>query len=319
MDKAIVMIKKIEKSISVIILVVFCVISATPVSSQENKSLIEVTPGVSDYAINVVKPILDASEKKDRISLLLKVSEILLDPDIGIRKNAIRPNTYMVYDKLDKIKLGFLATFNLTSEQKKIIKSRHAAFMRKEPADVFFAPSADEIITTRAAFGCSHYARAFMAVVKALSLIDNPGDMRYAISCKADDYNRARKQDNNRMIINGHQFVFVRINGDWVAINTSKSECAMMPKSFLPDSFSVGANVPVQFESYPGVTFLLRKIGKNYEDDCGDNSLVSLMNIYRSGNAQDYTFRWSAFADSRRLKTQAFFISNGEVSCNYVG
>ena len=42
---------------------------------------------------------------------------------------------------------------------------------------IFFAPSADDIIKTKAAFGCSHYARSFIAVVKALGLIDNPENL----------------------------------------------------------------------------------------------------------------------------------------------
>ena len=156
--------------------------------------------------------------------MLLKISEILIDPEIGIHTNAIEPSNYIIYDKLDKMKLGFLITFKLSSEQTKTLKSWHSKFMGRNPADVFFAPSADEIIKMKAAFGCSHYARSFIAVVKALDLIDNPEDLRYAISSKADNYNQALEKMDHKITINGHQFVLVKIALKWIAINTSKSE-----------------------------------------------------------------------------------------------
>ena len=43
---------------------------------------------------------------------------------------------------------------------------------------------------------------------------------------------------------------------------------------------------------YPGVVFLIRKIGTDYNDDCGDNSLTALMNISRSGDSQHAEFLW---------------------------
>ena len=83
--------------------------------------------------------------------------------------------------------------------------------MQKNPADVFFVPSADDIIKTKAAFGCSHYARSFIAVVKALHLVANPEDIRYTISSKSDNYNQALDKRDKELTINGHQFVIVKI------------------------------------------------------------------------------------------------------------
>jgi len=210
----------------------------------------------------------------------------------------------IIYDKLEKIKLGFLMTFNLSSEQKKNLKAWHSKFMQKNPADVFFAPSADEIIRTKAAFGCSHYARSFIAVVKALGLVDKPEDLRYVISSKADNYNQALEKMDSEMTINGHQFVIVKIASKWIAINTSKTEWTAMPEGFSPDFLNPPQNIPIWFESYLDVTFLLRKIGKDYNDDCNDNSLAALMNISRSGDAQDSNFKWERFADTDNKNTQ---------------
>lgn len=263
--------------------------------SQQEVSLLEVTPRVREYAINTVKPLLDSCAKKDRLSILLKISDILISPELGIHKNEIEPGNFIIYDKLEKLKLGFLISFKLSPEQKKILKEWHLKFMRKNPADVFFAPSADDIIKTRAAFGCSHYARSFIAVVKALDLVDFPEHLRYVISSKADDYDKALQKTDSEMTINGHQFVMVKIDSRWIAINTSKSQWTAMPEGFSPDSLIPPENIPVRFESYPGVTFLLRKIGKDYNDDCHDNSLDALMNISRSGNAKDSNFKWKRF------------------------
>ena len=283
-----------SKRVTLIIISLSCFI-CTPVYSKDPGSLIAVTPVVKEYSFKVVKPILDSYSKKDRLSQLLKVSEIIRDPKVGVETNAMKPITFIIYDKLEKLKLGFLYTFNLSSEQKRILKNWHLRFMLSNPADVFFSPSADEIIKTKAAFGCSHYARSFIAVVKALGLTDKPEELRYVISSKADDYNEALEKMDNEMTINGHQFVIVKIDSKWIAINTSKSEWTAMPEEFSPNSIAPPKNIPIRFKSYPGVTFLLRKIGKDYNDDCNDNSLAALMNISRSGDAQDSNFKWDKF------------------------
>jgi hypothetical protein len=281
-------------------LVLIFVSSSTLAFSNDDVSLIQVTPDIRDYAVNTVKPVLDSYARKDKLSLLLKISDILIDPEIGVHTNGIKPSNYIIYDKLDKLKLGFLITFMLSPEQKRNLKSWHSKFMHKNSADVFFAPSADEVIKSKAAFGCSHYARSFIAVVKALGLIDKPEDLRYVISSKADDYNKAFEKMDKEIIINGHQFVLAKIDSKWIAINTSKSQWTAMPERFSPDSLNPPKNIPVRFESYPDVTFLLRKIGKDYDDDCNDNSLAALMNISRSGDSQNSNFKWERFEGANK-------------------
>jgi hypothetical protein len=169
--------------------------------------------------------------------------------------------------------------------------------MLSNPADVFFAPSADDIIKTKAAFGCSHYARSFIAVVKALHLVTNPEDIRYTISSKSDDYNKALDKQDQEMTINGHQFVILQIDSKWIALNTSKSEWTQLPDGFTPGSVVPPKNISIRFASYHEATFLFRKIGKDFNDDCNDSSLIALMNIYRSGNADNPNFMWEKYSD----------------------
>ena len=270
---------------------------STPAFSKDVGSLIEVTPSVKEYALKTVKPVLDSYEKKDKLSQLLKVSSIIIDSKLGVQTNAIEPSTFIIYDKLEILKLGFLYTLSLSSEQKQVLKTWPTKFMQINPADVYFAPSADDIIITKAAFGCSHYARSFISIVKALGLIKEPEDLRYVVSSKADTYNQALEKSDTEMTINGHQFVIVKIDSKWIAINTSKSEWTAMPVGFSPGSVVPPKNIPIRFAEYPDVTFLFRKIGKDFNDDCNDNSLVTLMNIYRSGAANNSDFLWEKFTD----------------------
>jgi len=291
-----------KKSISLfpILMVIFLLaLFSTPAFPKDAGSLIEVTQPVKEYALKTVKPVLDSYEKKDKLSQLLKVSAIIIDSKLGVQTNAIEPSTFIIYDKLEILKLGFLYTFSLSSEQKQVLKIWHAKFMQSNPADVFFAPSAEDIIITKAAFGCSHYARSFISIVKALGLIKEPEDLRYVVSSKADTYNQALEKSDTEMTINGHQFVIVKIDSKWIAINTSKSEWTPMPVGFSPSSVVPPKNIHIRFAAYPDVTFLFRKIGKDFNDDCSDNSLETLMNIYRSGDANNSEFLWETFTDRK--------------------
>ena len=175
----------------------------------------------------------------------MKVSEVLIDPATGVHVNAMKPRDFILYNKLDKLRLGFLISFKLSAEQKKIIEAWNSRFMQENPADVFFAPSADDIVRTRAAFGCSHYARAFMAVVKALGIMDAPEDLRYTVSSKADSYNEALEAGDTGMTIHGHQFVLARVENSWVAVNTSKGKWTAMPQGFSPEGVRPPHNIPV--------------------------------------------------------------------------
>jgi hypothetical protein len=167
--------------------------------------------------------------------------------------------------------------------------------MRADLADVFFAQSAEDVFETRAAFGCTHLARAFVALSRVLGIVAVPQDLRYCVSCVAEDYNVALSRKDQRRTINGHQFAMAKIEGRWVAINTSKAEYVLMPLEFSPDKCVPPSNIAVVFPSYGNTVFLLRRIGKNFDDDCGDCTLDALMNISRSGSVEQPSFLWAPF------------------------
>ncbi|MBI5593284.1 MAG: hypothetical protein HY881_22715 [Deltaproteobacteria bacterium] len=289
------MVFKTRKAILVLILSLFGLSLAGPVFSENDRSLLVAGPNTIEYSTRIVKPALDSRHNDDELSLFLKLSDILTNSEKGISINKLDPMDFFIYGMLDKIKLGFLYTLRFPPEKEQILRHWHEQFMQTNRADVFFAPSSEEIIGSRAAFGCTHYARAFIAVVKALGLVRNPEDLRYVISCKADDYNKAMETEDHKKTINGHQFVMIKMDSKWVAVNTSKGESTIMPEGFSPDVCVPPQNIPIEFESYPGVVFLIRKIGRDFNDDCGDDSLSALMNISRSGDSQRSDFLWNRF------------------------
>jgi hypothetical protein len=264
--------------------------------SAQDEPLLAVTSKVEQYSSTTVLPRLTDKRDQDILAQLLFVSKILIDLQDGVSINKMEPGKFMVYNILSKAGLGAVSTIGLSPVQKQTLRRWRKKYMQANPADVYFAPSADEIIGTRAAFGCTHYARAFIAVVKALGLISSPEDLRYVISSYADDYNWALEKQDVRATINGHQFVIVRIDSRWTAINTSKGESTPLPAGFDPDSCVPPHNIPIQFHAYPDVVFLLRKIGTDWDDGCGDNSFSALMNISRSGAPDNSDFLWEAFA-----------------------
>ena len=263
--------------------------------SARDEPLLGVTPKVEQYSRTTVLPRLNEKRDRDVLKQLLLVSKTLTDPQDGVSINKMAPGKFMVYHMLSNAGLGAVSTIGLSPVKKQTLRRWSKKYMRANPADVFFAPSADEIISTRAAFGCTHYARAFMAVVKSLGLISRQEDLRYVIASKADDYNRALENQDVHATINGHQFVIVKIDSRWNAINTSKGESAPLPAGFDPDSCVPPHNIPIRFQAYPDVVFLFRKIGADWDDGCGDNSLSALMNISRSGDPENPAFLWEAF------------------------
>lgn len=264
-------------------------------NSLQNEVAPSITSEVDEYTKSVVKPLISHIPKEDKLSIIQQVSKIIINDEHGVNINAVEPSKYIYYDIFDTLNLGFLVTANLSTKQKQNIKNWHAKYMSERAADVFFAPTASEIIKDRAAFGCTHYARVFIAIIKALEIFDNPRDLRYVVTCVARDYNKAYEKQDYEMTINGHQFALVRVDSKWYAINTSKGETIEMPEDFSPDTVSPPNNIPVQFPSYPEITFLFRKIGKDYSDSMQDNSLLKLMNIYRSGENNRQAFSWNEY------------------------
>lgn len=159
--------------------------------------------------------------------------------------------------------------------------------------DAYFSPSAEFIAASRAAFGCTHFARTFIAIASHLKLTSRH-HLRYVVSCDSADYDDALKNSDTRKTINGHQFAIYKLNSNWHAIDATTGEIRCLPKTFSPESVNLN-NVPVRFDNYPNSSLLLRAVGSDIQDDCGDDSFDSLMNISRSGNSRESTFRWPEY------------------------
>ncbi|MBN1384178.1 MAG: hypothetical protein JW983_04760 [Elusimicrobia bacterium] len=271
---------------TVAVFLCFKSVSADTGRPQGESSLLSVTGNITNYANDVVLRELNTDKENDLLMQFLQIVNVLLDPDKGISSNNIKPNDFMSWMPL------FLST--MPKEKKKIIKLLKKKYMGDHPSGIFFGPSADDLVRYRFAFGCSHYARVFIAVVKALKLVDNPENMRYAVSCLAEDYNKVLLNPKKKKTINGHQFVFVKIKNKWYAISANyPNDYIEFPKSFNLDKIDIKQkNIRIVFKSHPDKILLLRKIGRDYNDDCNDNTLKNLMNIYRSGEPDSSELKW---------------------------
>ncbi|MGD8562233.1 MAG: hypothetical protein PVG03_06855, partial [Desulfarculaceae bacterium] len=263
-------------------------------------SMLEVTGAVKDYARSVVKPRLGKLDKQDQLARLLEVVAILKDPKIGISSNKVSPRIFMNLARgsvQDTVPPGSRLLRDIPQDKREMVRILHNRYMLDHPAGIFFGPSASDIIQYRFAFGCTHFARAFIAIAKELHLVESPAHLRYAISSKHDDYNKCvQLKGLDCPTINGHQFALVRIKDRWAALNTNAlNDYVFLPQGFDPDQDIKKKNIPVVFKSLPGLVFLLRKIGKDFNDDCGDDSLLALMNISRSGDPASSALGWGAY------------------------
>ena len=265
-----------------------------------DQSLLEVTQDVRNYAHNTVKPRLSHIPPNDRLLQFLEIINVLLDLKDGISSSGLSVPDFMglAQDSGRQIVSPDSELLDDVPDNKREkLRILHNKYMLQQVTGIFFGPSASDIVKYRSAFGCSHYARAFIAIVKALQLIEKPTDIRYVISSKYDDYNKCVELEGaDCPTINGHQFVFVKIQENWVALNTNKpNDYVVFSEGFTPDLNLKKTNIPIVFKKLPGIIFLLRKIGKDYSDDCGDSSLAALMNISRSGDANSSELRWDMF------------------------
>jgi hypothetical protein len=263
-------------------------------------SLLAVTDDVNQYAQSIVKSRISHIPAADRLLQYLEIIKIMLDPKHGISSSGLSVPDYMslAQDSGQQIVSPDSELLDDLSENKReVLVNLHNKYMLKHVTGIFFGPSASDIIKYRSAFGCTHYARAFIAIVKALNLIENPTELRYVISSKYDDYNKCVELGGiDCPTINGHQFVFVNIASHWVALNTNKkNDYVVFPKGFTPDINLKKTNIPIVFNKIPGRLFVLRKVGQDYNDDCGDSSLRALMNISRSGDPGSPELNWGKF------------------------
>jgi hypothetical protein len=275
-------------------------------AAESKSSLLDVSGAVSKYAFSVVKPRISHIPAKDRLRQCLEIINVLLDKKVGISSSGLKVPEFMGLAQnsgQQAVSPDSELLDQLPADKRETIRILHNKYMLEHPAGIFFGPSASDIIKYKSAFGCSHYARAFIAVAKALNLITDPNELRYVISSKYDDYNKCVDMKGRGCpTINGHQFAFVKIGCNWVALNTNKAnDYVVFPRGFTPDLNLENTNIPIVFKKIPGIILVLRKIGKDYNDDCGDSSLKALMNISRSGDSGSAELNWGKFFLQKNL------------------
>jgi len=252
---------------------------------------------VDEYADREIRPLLPADANGGDLKVFLLIVNRLMDEKGGISENKILPMDFMKLSLLSQkniIPENAWYLFWLPEQNRNIIRVLHNTYMLEDASGIFFGPTANDVVKYRFAFGCTHYARVFIAVVKSLNLVDEPGSMRYVVSCEAGGYNDYLNK--KQKMLNGHQFVIIKIKDCWYAVNTNrKNDYLLLPPDFDPDMNLYERNLPLSFAEIAGKIFLLRKIGKDYNDDCGDFSLRRLKNIYLSGDPHSDTPRWERY------------------------
>jgi hypothetical protein len=165
-----------------------------------------------------------------------------------------------------------------------------------------FAFMAQDIIKYRTATGCSSFAAAYVAIVKELGLFPNPADVRYMVTTRSVDYNKACAINNPRdtnIPMSGHQVVLVRIAGTWYVVNETgvDQNLVPMPPSFDPDAVGTGPtpyeNILLTFPTELGpTTHVIRKISPDANTSICDNTYENLMNISASGQYTSNICLW---------------------------
>ena len=267
---------------------------------NDDPNLLSITETIQNYSNDTI--LKKINDEPDYLSKLLKIVSILLDKNLGISTSNIDPNDFMKLSFISRqhaIGQGSILLYMLPNTNRETIRVLHNKYMLQDASCIFFSPTADDVIKYKFAFGCTHYARAFISIVKSLHIVQNPKNMRYAISCNSIDYNNYLvSDDKNNFTINGHQFVIIKIKNKWYAINTNRlNDYTVLPDTFSPDMNIYKKNYPITFKAIEDKTFLLRKIGKDYDDNCNDNSFCKLMNIYISGNHLSNDANWKKYED----------------------
>jgi len=265
---------------------------------NDDPDLLTVTESIQNYSNDTI--LKNINNETDDLSKLLKIVSILLDKSSGISTSNIDPGDFMKLSFISRqhaVGQGSILLYILPDTNRETIRVLHNKYMIQDASCIFFSPTADDIIKYKFAFGCTHYARAFISIVKSLHIIQNPQNMRYVISCNSVDYNNYLLSDNkDNFTINGHQFVIVKIKNKWYAINTNRlNDYTVLPDTFSPDMDIYDKNYTITFKAIENKTFLFRKIAKDYDDNCNDNSFRKLMNIYISGNHFSNVANWEKY------------------------
>ncbi|MBI4667889.1 MAG: hypothetical protein HY747_01690 [Elusimicrobia bacterium] len=277
--------------------------------SAQCPDLINTTPIVEQYASGITAGFENNFSLEDKLKYIVH----FIHGEKGVGSGKLAPSTFFALhgvfqgkkirnvDEMLSRGRNIPALSNMDRGALQSHLALYNKYAKTNPKKIFFAPTASDIIEHKMAFGCSHYARTFIAIVKALKLLA-PKDIRYVVSASHKDYDTAcpRKKTayNKEMTINGHQFVMIRLDGHWWFLNTSNADFEKVPAQ---NTDYKSTNLAVQFPSYKnnhdsGHDYLLvRYIGNDYNDGACDNSLENLANISVSGNKNANKCEWTRY------------------------
>ncbi|MFC1521858.1 hypothetical protein ACFL6Y_05570 [Elusimicrobiota bacterium] len=300
------------KKISTIILAL-TLLQLPQIAVADCAYLLEATPIVAKYATQISSVFQENHTVADKLKIII----LQLHGENGIHSGKFKPDIFFKLHTLfnaknisDIVEIREMARENQLTDFDNIGDGKlesyrllHNKYMQGHPAGIFFAPTASDIIEHKMALGCSHHARAFMAVAKALNLFA-PNEIRYIVSSSYKDYNAACPHGkastyNEKDTINGHQFVLLRLNGKWQFLNTSNKRFELTPAGHF-DSYKF-SNFAVTFPSYKQRDdsghnhLLIRRIGENHNDGVCDTSFLNLMRISASSRINSSECRWAAY------------------------
>lgn len=266
--------------------------------------LLAVTPSIGKYASDIAATFKTGDSAEDKVKAVIAymhgkngIGTANFSPDIFIRLHTAFKGGKITRPEEAAKAIGLPKTGSAARTAYNEIYDKYAV---PDFRGVFFAPTASDIIEHRMAFGCTHYARAFIAIAKALKLF-SPADMRYVIASSHKDYGNAcpvKSSQASGITINGHQFVLLRYNSHWWFVNTSNKDFEKVPAATLN---YLENNLIVRFPSYAKNSnsghnmLLVRYIGESYDDGACDNSFDRLMNISASGKIDSDICLWKRY------------------------
>jgi len=177
---------------------------------------------------------------------------------------------------------------NVPKEQVELYREMHNRYSRHGIANLFFGPTAEDVIHFKMAFGCSHFSRAIFSLVKLAKIVPDD-DIKYVAAVSVPDQEKICKSHKDDVMANGHQFLLIKIDGVWNYWNTSASALELLPAPDWKEWRS--KNEIVQFPSLYKMPdrgrVAVRAIEEKPNQPLCDNTLERLRNIYRSGNPSD--------------------------------
>ena len=181
----------------------------------------------------------------------------------------------------------------VAKEQSELYREMHNRYSRYGLSTLFFGPSAEDVIHFKMAFGCSHFARAILALVRLAKIVPDD-DVKYIAAVSMPDQEKICLSNTDDTMANGHQFLLIKINDQWKYWNTSAPKLELLPA--LNWRSWRDQNEIIQFASLfkmpDNGRVAVRAIEENSSAPLCDNSLEKLRNIYRSGNSDDMVCHW---------------------------